>query len=120
MTPELVRSWYGALERTRGRSVAAKAYVRLRQILRHAVDDDLLVKNPCRIERGGSERDPEQQFLSISQLNDVASAVPHHYRALVLLAGLGGLRQGELAALRRADIGIDIDRATQATPSVVG
>lgn len=117
MTPELVRSWYGALERTRGRSVAAKAYVRLRQILRHAVDDDLLVKNPCR-----SERDPEQQFLSISQLNDVASAVPHHYRALVLLAGLGGLRQGELAALRRAgiDIDIDIDRATQATPSVVG
>jgi integrase len=112
VTPILVRGWYGALERARGHSVAAKAYVRLRQILRHAVDDDLLVKNPCRIERAGSEHHPEQRFLSMSQLYDVADAVPHRYRALVLLAGLGGLRQGELAALRRSDV--DTARATVA------
>ena len=109
LTPIVVRAWHAALERTRGHSVAAKAYVRLRQIMRHAVDDDLVAKNPCRIERGGSERHPEQRFLSIVQLYDVADAVPDRYRAMVLLAGLGGLRQGELAALRRVDV--DLHRA---------
>lgn len=110
LTPALVRAWYAALERSRGHSVAAKAYVRLRQILRHAVDDDLLVKNPCRIERGGAEHHPEQQFLSMPQLYALADAVPDCYRVLVLLAGLGGLRQGELAALRCADL--DLERGT--------
>lgn len=104
LSPVLVRAWYGALEQARGHSVTAKAYVRLRQILRHAVDDDLLVKNPCRIERGGVEHHVEQRFLSIAELYDVAGAVPGRYRAYVLLAGLGGLRQGELAALRRSDL----------------
>ena len=33
-----------------------------------------------------------------------AAAVPDRYRVLVLTAGLGGLRQGELFALRRADV----------------
>jgi integrase len=74
------------------------------------VDDDLLVKNPCRIERGGSERHPEQQFLSMPQLYELAGAVPDRFRVLVLLAGLGGLRQGELAALRRSDV--DVERGT--------
>ncbi len=40
LSPALIRSWYGALERARSHSIAAKAYVRLRQILRHAVDED--------------------------------------------------------------------------------
>src|SRR5437588_9131023 len=40
ISPEIVRRWYGALTRERGRSVAAKAYTRLRQILTVAVNDD--------------------------------------------------------------------------------
>jgi integrase len=104
ISPLLVRAWYGALQESRGHSVAAKAYVRLRQILRHAVDDDLMAKNPCRIERGGVEHHPEQRFLCMAELYDLASAVPERYRVFVLLAGLGGLRQGELAALRRSDL----------------
>src|SRR5207302_1806202 len=63
ISPEIVRRWYGALTRERGRSVAAKAYTRLRQILTVAVNDDRIAKNPCRIEHGGAERHPEQQFI---------------------------------------------------------
>ena len=63
-----------------------------------------LAKNPCRIAGGGSERHPEQRFASLAELYDLAAAVPGRYRALVLTAGLGGLRQGELFALRRADV----------------
>lgn len=104
LTPELIRGWYGALVTTRGKSVAAKAYVRLRQILNQAVNDDRIAKNPCCIDSGGVERHAEQKFISLAELYDLAAAVTDRYRALVLTAGLAGLRQGELFALRRADV----------------
>ena len=84
--------------------MAAKAYIRLRQILTHAVDDDRIPKNPCRIAGGGTERHPEQRFATLQQLYDLAGAVPERHRALVLTAGLAGLRQGELFALRWGDV----------------
>jgi integrase len=104
LTPAIVRSWYAALAQARGTSVASKAYARLRQILAQAVNDDLIAKNPCRIAGGAAERHDEQRFLSLEQLYLLAGAVPQRYRALVLTAGLAGLRQGELFGLRRHDI----------------
>jgi integrase len=104
LTSELVRAWYAALASRRSKSVAAKAYVRLRQILTQAVNDDRIAKNPCRIEGAGAERHPEQRFISLPELYAVAAEVPDRYRALVLTAGYAGLRQGELFALRRSDI----------------
>ena len=104
LTPELVRRWYGALSTQRGTSVAAKAYVRLRQILARAVEDERIARNPCRIQKGGAERHAEQRFATMLQLFDIAAAVPDGYRALVLTAGLTGLRQGELFALRWSDV----------------
>lgn len=110
LTPDLIRAWYAALAARRGMSVAAKAYTRLRQVLRQAVDDDRIAKNPCRIEGGGAERHPEQQFATLVELYELAAAVPDRYRALVLSAGFTGLRQGELFALRRRDV--DLLRST--------
>jgi integrase len=92
--------------------VAAKAYTRLRQVLGQAVDDDRIAKNPCRIKKGAAERHPEQRFASLAELYELAGAVPERYRTLVLTAGLAGLRQGELLALRRRDV--DILRGTVA------
>ncbi len=107
LTPELIRQWYAALVVRRSGSVAAKAYTRLRQILNAAVDDGRIVKNPCRIERGGVERHPEQRFATMVELGVLADAVPDHYRAMVLTAGLAGLREGELFALRWDDVDLD-------------
>jgi integrase len=112
ITPELVRAWYVGLAAQRGASVAAKAYTRLRQVLGQAVDDDRIAKNPCRIKKGAAERHPEQRFASLAELYELAGAVPERYRTLVLTAGLAGLRQGELLALRRRDV--DILRGTVA------
>jgi integrase len=107
LTPELIRRWYLALATNRTPSVAAKAYVRLRQILTQAVDDDRIVKNPCRIRRGGVEHHPEQRFATVPELLALSRNVPHRYKAMILTAGLGVLRQGELLALRRADLDLD-------------
>jgi integrase len=107
LTPELLRKWYAALAERRSPSVAAKAYVRLRQILARAVDDDRIAKNPCRIERGGVEHHAEQRFATMEELATLAGAVPDRYRAMVLTAGLAGLRLGELLALRRSELDLD-------------
>lgn len=106
ITPELVRAWYLGLAAERGTSVAAKAYARLRQVLAQAVDDDRIAKNACRIKKGAAERHPEQRFASLAELYELAVAVPERFRALVLTAGLAGLRQGELLALRRRDVDV--------------
>lgn len=110
LTPALVRQWFAALVAGHSPSVAAKAYTRLRQILTAAVNDEVIAKNPCRIERGGVEHPPEQRFATMAELAALAGAVPDRYRALVLCAGLGGLRQGELFALRWGDV--DLAAAT--------
>ena len=107
ITPDLVRRWYAALSKSRSKSIAAKSYTRLRQILGQAVDDERIVRNPCRIEGGGVEDHPEQRTITIKELYKVADNVPERYRALILSAGLGGIREGELFALRRPDVDLD-------------
>lgn len=112
LTPALIRSWYAALATSRSPSTAAKAYVRLRQMLSQAVDDDRLPRNPCRLDRGGAERHTEQRFATMAELYELAAAVPERYRALVLTAGFTGLRQGELFALRRGDLDLRVGTVT--------
>ena len=107
ITPDLVRSWYAALAESRTKSIAAKSYTRLRQILGQAVDDERIARNPCRIEHGGVEDHPEQQTITIKELYKIADNVADPYRALILSAGLGGIREGEMFALRREDVDVE-------------
>jgi integrase len=104
LTPELVRSWHIALRLNFTKSIAAKAYVRLRQVLNQAVDDERIARNPCRIRRAGAEHHREQRFATMAELLELTRATPERYRAMVLTAGLAGLRQGELLALRQGDV----------------
>jgi integrase len=43
-------------------------------------------------------------MLDIATLIELAEEIDERYRALVLLAGLGGLRNGEMLGLERRDI----------------
>jgi integrase len=79
----------------------AKAYRLLRRILNVAVEAGYLLRNPAAIKGAGLERAAEMRHVSIPQLHALAEAVPGRYRALVLVAGYGGLRWGELVGLRR-------------------
>jgi integrase len=109
LTPPLIRHWYADLITKRGVSpiTAAKVYRLLRTILTTAVEDELLLRNPANIRGAGIERSEERPVATVPQLWALARAVEPRYRALVLTAGLTGMRFGELAGLERRHVDLD-------------
>ena len=102
LSPELIRAWYGALRRAKGGSVAAKAYTRLRQILRQAVTTTAWPRIRAESTAAASNATP-------SSASPPCPSSPVGRRGsrpdlVVLTAGLAGLRRGELFALRRSDV----------------
>ncbi|MGI8751055.1 MAG: tyrosine-type recombinase/integrase, partial [Acidimicrobiales bacterium] len=82
-------------------TTVAKCYRLLRTMLATAVEDGILVKNPCVIRSAGVERSDERTVATVPQILALADAIDHRYRAMVLLATFCGLRFGELAGLTR-------------------
>ena len=108
ITPAKVRSWRKDLISSGvGASTVAKAYRLLRAILNTAADDEVIVRNPCRIKGGGVESTPERPVIGLAEVLALAAAMPPRYRVLVLLAVFGSMRWGELMGLRRSDIDLE-------------
>ena len=84
----------------------AKAYRPLRGILNDAVDDGLLMRNPCTIRGAGVAHSPERPVASITQVYALAHVIDERHRLMVLLGTFCGLRLGELLALRRDRIDV--------------
>lgn len=121
ITPGLVRDWeasvradlaeaqaerehYSQATRQTGEASAARAYRTLRAILNTAVEDGLILANPCKLKGAGIAPSGERPTLSPAEVLALAAEVPGHYRAVVLLAAFVGLRIGEIAALRPRDL----------------
>jgi integrase len=103
-----VRAWRAKLLKVGpGAVTVAKAYRLLRTMLNTAVEEGLIVANPCTIKNAGVERSPERQVATVVQVNALADAIEPRFRAMVLLAAYAGLRFGELAALTRANVDLD-------------
>jgi integrase len=81
-----------------------KCHQVLAKVMRAAVDSGLIAASPCerqalpRIER------EEMRFLVPDEIATLASSIDARYRTLVLIASYGGLRAGELYALRRGRV----------------
>jgi integrase len=101
LTPARVRSWYAALTRTAAVTPTRQAYALLRTICNAAVDDELMMRNPCRIRGAGVPRHAERPVATLVQIEMLADAVLPRYRALILMAAWTGARWGELIALTR-------------------
>lgn len=102
MSPENWRAWWvGKRAAHPGSTQPNKAYRLARAMLNQAVDDGILVANPCRVKGAGREHPPERPVAMPDQVARIAQAIDPQYRAMVLLAAYGSLRFGELAGLRR-------------------
>lgn len=68
------------------------------------VDADLIARSPARGIRmaGGPSRD--RPTLTLGELSRLSEAVPDEYRALILIAGILGLRWSEAVGLRVGDV----------------
>lgn len=112
ITPSVVRAWYAEVAAGAGGDQAAKSYRLLRAIMNTAVDDELIVRNPCRIRGGGTERADERPMIDAALVFRIADSISDRLRALVILAGFVGLRTGELLGLRRCDVELGERRLT--------
>lgn len=85
-------------------STVHKAAQILAKCLRAAVDDGRLARNPAdRLDLPRVERH-EMRFLTPAEAATLADTINEDYRALVLLGAYGGLRLGEMLALRRSRV----------------
>jgi integrase len=91
-----------------GPVTVAKAYRLLHAIFETAVDDQMVRRNPCRIEGAGREDSPERDVVSLPVV--IADALPVRYRATALLATFASMRWVSWVGLRRENIDLDACR----------
>ena len=114
LRPPILRAWLAELctKPARGGGLLAplsvlQAYRTLNRVLAGAVDDELLARNPMsRIEPPRIETKP-MRFLTHAEVARLADSIDQRYGPLVLLAAYGGLRAGELFALRWENVDLD-------------
>ena len=100
ITPERVRSWNQTLA-ARVAATAAKAYRILKAILATAVNDQLIGRNPCTVRGAGQDPVSDRAFVPAEVVFELSVEAHPRLRTMILVAGFGGLRYGELRALRR-------------------
>jgi integrase len=106
--PSDVRAFVAKLTATgRAPSTIKATYLTTAQVFDQAVLDGIVIKTPCAGVTLPRERHADEMyFLTAAQLNELADAIDDRYRALIYLAGYGGLRAGEIAALRISKVKI--------------
>ena len=111
ITKQAVRDWFSEISGAgNGRSnatQAARAYSLLKAILGTAVEEDLIAFNPCSIRGAGnmsSNIKKDRSLASIDELTAILENLNDYYQTLVRVAALGGLRWGEITALKRKDL----------------
>jgi len=103
ITPASVRAWHADLA-ARHPTTAAKAYRLLSAILKTAVADEHLARNPCVVSGAATERAPERPTASVAEVAALADNMPDRMRLAVLLAAWCQLRRAEIVGLERQDL----------------
>jgi integrase len=109
LNPTVVRLWHASLARAKrpGPTTVAKCYRLLSTVISSAVRDGVIVRHPCTVTGAGVEPRRQIRVLGVEDIEKLAGAVPERSRALVLLAGYGGLRWGEATGLAPTDVDLE-------------
>lgn len=98
-----VEAWVGRLSTQVGGSWCRKAAILFSGMLKAAVQDQRISRNPCdgvRLPRLTAKTQRHLNHTELQQLADQAGP----YKTMILVLGLAGLRFGECVALRVADV----------------
>jgi len=104
----MVGSWVRAMaEEKLSPSRIRQAHQCLAAILEQAVDDGLIGRNPARRIELPRLLQPDHRYLTAEQVTRLAEAMPSfEHQTVVYVLAYGGLRWGELAALRRGRVDV--------------
>lgn len=94
-----VARWAGELSDRLSASQVRQAYRLLAQIMRAAVDNEIIGSNPCRSVRLPRLPESDPTIITVAQVDKLAAVCDLPDRVLVLLLAYGGLRIGEALAL---------------------
>ncbi len=100
-----IDNWFSKLAKTGKSTTAGKAYTLVSTVMKRAVDDDLISKNPCSIK--GARTASSNKKIDIPTPREIAKildAINPRLRLLIILQAFGGLRWGEVTALTRKDL----------------
>lgn len=122
ITPTMAREWWREFN-PQIPTARAHSYSLLKSVLAAAMLEDppLIDANPCRIRGAGATRRARRiRPATVEELAVIVEAMPERLRAAVLIAAWGGLRWGEIAALRRCDIEGDVINVKRAVVRLPG
>lgn len=108
---ESIQDWVNELAQSgRAPNTVRRIYGVLRSVLALAVKRRYITVNPCDADAVSlpkqSVEQKEMVFLTAAEVAALADAMNAHDRVLVYTAAYGGLRAGELDALRRKDVNL--------------
>ncbi|WP_183097762.1 tyrosine-type recombinase/integrase [Nocardioides pelophilus] len=104
ITRDAVRTWHAALP-TETPAANAAAYRFLRSVMGAAEDDELIDRNPVRIQKASTARVRNPQRPSpVDEMATIVDNMPERLRLFIVLAAFAGMREGEIFELRRSDI----------------
>ena len=117
----LIRSWIAEVTKVASPSTADYSYRVLRAILNEAASQGIIKRAPAPIKKK-QQISSTRPIIDVTQLITLAAEVPLKYSLAVLIAGICGLRSGEIFGLRRKDIDLAARTITveQAIVSVPG
>lgn len=99
-----VAKWVMRMRETLGASSVRKNVFALRRVLDLAINYGFIRANPAMGVKLPVEPKHEQRFLTHDEAWRIAETINPRFRAMVLVAVFGGLRFGELCALRRMHV----------------
>lgn len=104
LTPTVVRRWHSdALRGPGGNTSIGQAYRLVRAVMNTALREGIIARNPARFPgRGVPDKTPNCRNTAAS--GGTGRGDTWSLKAAVLLAAWGGLRRGEILALRREDV----------------
>jgi Phage integrase, N-terminal SAM-like domain len=97
LSPSDVRKWHQGIADAHP-TTAAKAYRLLSTIMKTAVSDEVVARNPCQVKGAASEKAPERPVASMAEVQSLADAMPENQRIAVLLASWCQLHRWKCAA----------------------